>query len=70
MVADKGKFLDTLIGALRLGSPVIVSPSMSGAFALPFILGDYTHKPSGYIPVAPVSASASEAAEYKKCMVS
>ena len=52
--------------------PVIVSPSMSGSFALPYLL---THPESsgegcsGYIPIAPVGTEDYNPAQYKACTV-
>lgn len=43
--------------AINFTAPVIVSPSMSGKFSLPFLLGDPKNankKSHGFIPVAPV----------------
>ena len=45
-------FMEALLGAIGLDRPVVVSPSMSGAFALPLAV----EKPDlirGFVPVAP-----------------
>ncbi|XP_065927763.1 protein ABHD14A-like [Magallana gigas] len=39
-VGDRGLFLEKLITALDLRTPVIVSPSMSGSYSLPFLFMD------------------------------
>ena len=57
VAADPGGFLSALIDALGLldgGGVVIVSPSMSGRFSLPFLVS-HPEKVKGYVPVAPVS---------------
>ncbi len=55
--ADPGGFLSNLIDALKLlsgGGVVIISPSMSGKFSLPFLVL-HPEKVKGYVPVAPVA---------------
>lgn len=48
-------FIMSLIKTLELGhAPVIISPSMSGRFSLPF-LTSHPDRVKGYVPVAPVS---------------
>jgi len=47
-------FLDRLIETLDLDRPVIISPSLSGKYSIPFVLEHGKDKSSGYIPVAPV----------------
>ncbi|XP_054723548.1 putative protein-lysine deacylase ABHD14B isoform X2 [Uloborus diversus] len=53
---DRGQFLTEVITALDLKKPVIVSPSMSGAFSLKYLLNN-SDKMAGFVPVAPVSMS-------------
>jgi len=56
-VGDKGAYLGAVIDALSPDvAPVLVSPSMSGGFVVPF-LADTPEKVSGWVPVAPVSTS-------------
>ena len=53
---SRGDFLSDLVNALDLlrgGSVVIISPSMSGRFSLPFLIS-HPEKVKGYVPVAPV----------------
>ncbi|BFZ03816.1 hypothetical protein BsWGS_06854 [Bradybaena similaris] len=53
-------FLAALISVLKLTRPVIVSPSMSGAFSLPFLFDDpmtSTERAVAYVPVAPILTS-------------
>lgn len=52
-IPDRAAFLEHVIQAFELKNPVIVSPSMSGFFALPYLLKHWTSM-AGYIPVAPV----------------
>lgn len=50
------EFMAAVVSLLQI-KPVIISPSMSGGFALPYLFEDplqSTEKALGYIPVAPV----------------
>jgi pimeloyl-ACP methyl ester carboxylesterase len=53
--ADPPHFLEKLVPALGLEHPVIVSPSMSGRFSLPYVLA-HPDRVAGFVPVAPVGA--------------
>ena len=48
------EFLLELIEQLNLKLPILVSPSMSGNYSLPFV-ANYTDKLGGFVPIAPVS---------------
>ncbi|OWF54358.1 protein ABHD14B-like [Mizuhopecten yessoensis] len=53
----RGSFIAALVKALKLTTPVIVSPSMSGSFSLPFLFDKpdtVLTRARGYVPVAPV----------------
>lgn len=50
-------FLDKLIQTLKIKHPVIISPSFSGSYSIPFLLKYGEDKLSGYIPVAPTISS-------------
>ena len=50
---DQKTFLAELIGSLKIGRPVVISPSRSGNLSFPLIL-DHPEKVSGYVPIAPV----------------
>ena len=50
---DDGAFVHALVQTLGLDRPVIVSPSMSGRFAMPMV-AEHADMLSGWIPVAPV----------------
>jgi abhydrolase domain-containing protein 14 len=52
-IAAPAAWLGELIEALGLKRPVIVSPSMSGRFALPFVI-ESPERTAGFIAVAPV----------------
>ncbi|XP_041369025.1 protein ABHD14B-like [Gigantopelta aegis] len=59
-VDDKVKFMEALIAGLKLSKPVIVSPSMSGSFSLPFLFSDpesATTRAQGFVAVAPVQTT-------------
>ncbi|XP_046584151.1 protein ABHD14B-like [Haliotis rubra] len=55
-----GAFLGALVKALKMTRPVVVSPSMSGGFSLPFLFDQpetAEDRSRGYLPVAPVATS-------------
>ncbi|NWY63429.1 ABHEA protein, partial [Chionis minor] len=58
-------FLDHVLQELGMRRPVLVSPSMSGRFALPFLLarGDQL---AGFVPVAPVGTKDYAAEQYRR----
>ncbi len=51
--SEDSKFLHILIEKLNLKNPVIVSPSYSGRYSLPYLV-EFGNKMAGYIPVSPV----------------
>lgn len=51
---DRSSFLFELCSALGLHTPLIVSPSMSGSYSVPF-LASHADKFSGYLPISPVA---------------
>ncbi|NWV01271.1 ABHEA protein, partial [Upupa epops] len=57
-------FLDHILQELGMRKPVLVSASMSGRFALPFLLarGD---RLSGFVPIAPVGTKDYSAEQYR-----
>ena len=70
---DTATFLQDLIRALKLERPVIVSPSMSGAYSLPYLLQSqpqqWGNRARGYVSVAPAFTDKFEEAIYKQCEV-
>lgn len=50
---SREEFLLGFIECLDLNKPVLVSPSMSGGYSLPFIC-DRSERLSGFVPIAPV----------------
>jgi abhydrolase domain-containing protein 14 len=66
------QWLIRLIRALRLSNFVIVSPSMSGRFALPYVIQSTTRQQllRGFVPIAPVGTKNFNAADYKRVSVS
>uniref|UniRef100_A0A8C0ECL5 Abhydrolase domain containing 14A n=1 Tax=Bubo bubo TaxID=30461 RepID=A0A8C0ECL5_BUBBB len=58
-------FLDHVLQELGMRRPVLVSPSMSGRFALPFLLaqGDQL---AGFVPIAPVGTKDYAAERYRQ----
>ncbi|XP_067662156.1 putative protein-lysine deacylase ABHD14B [Haliotis asinina] len=56
--SSPGDFLGALVKALKMTRPVVVSPSMSGGFSLPFLFNQpetAEDRSRGYLPVAPVA---------------
>ncbi|XP_048775728.1 putative protein-lysine deacylase ABHD14B [Ostrea edulis] len=67
-VGDKGMFLEKLISTLKLKSPVIISPSMSGSYSLPYLFKDPSavkQRSRGFVPVAPVHTKEFTPEQYK-----
>lgn len=49
--------------ALALGPPVVISPSLSGMYSLPFLTAPGSQL-RGYVPVAPICTEKISAADY------
>ncbi|XP_076045937.1 putative protein-lysine deacylase ABHD14B isoform X2 [Oratosquilla oratoria] len=66
VAGNRGEYLNNLVTELKLTAPVIVSPSMSGGFSIPYLI-KYHDLIGGYVPVAPVGTRAivSKASEIK-----
>lgn len=65
---EKPQLLGALIRALQLHRPVLVSPSMSGAYSLPYVMRQ-GHTLSAFIPIAPVGAGEFSAEQYAQNLV-
>ncbi|XP_053629167.1 putative protein-lysine deacylase ABHD14B isoform X2 [Cherax quadricarinatus] len=55
-IDEPADYLHTFMTSLRITQVILVSPSMSGRFSIPFIM-KYPEDLGGYVPVAPVSTS-------------
>lgn len=60
-----GSFLAAVVDALELGAPVVISPSLSGMYALPFLVAPGSQL-RGYVPVAPICTDKINAADYAR----
>ncbi|KAM6161159.1 putative protein-lysine deacylase ABHD14B [Erethizon dorsatum] len=58
-----GSFLAAVVEALQLGPPVVISPSLSGMYSLPFLMAPGSQL-RGYVPVAPICTDKINAADY------
>ncbi|XP_076985227.1 putative protein-lysine deacylase ABHD14B [Tamandua tetradactyla] len=58
-----GSFLTAVVDALELGPPVVISPSLSGMYSLPFLTAPGSQL-QGYVPVAPICTDKISAADY------
>uniref|UniRef100_F1M5R3 Putative protein-lysine deacylase ABHD14B n=1 Tax=Rattus norvegicus TaxID=10116 RepID=F1M5R3_RAT len=58
-------FLAAVVDALELGSLVVISPSLSGMYALPFLVAPESQL-RGYVPVAPICTDKINAADYAR----
>uniref|UniRef100_F7CU68 Putative protein-lysine deacylase ABHD14B n=1 Tax=Macaca mulatta TaxID=9544 RepID=F7CU68_MACMU len=56
-------FLAAVVDALELGPPVVISPSLSGMYSLPFLTAPGSQL-RGYVPVAPICTDKINAANY------
>ena len=65
---QKPHFVEKLIESLRLKKPVLVSPSMSGSFSLPFVMSN-PNELMAYVPVAPVGTGDYTPEQYQKIKV-
>lgn len=64
-----GSFLAAVVEALQLGPPVVISPSLSGMYSLPFLTAPGSQL-QGYVPVAPICTDKINAANYAGVKVS
>ena len=64
--------METLVQKLELSQPMIVSPSLSGGVALPYLLEkpeSAHHICCGFVPVAPVATGHYSKDVYSMCQV-
>ncbi|GIX88755.1 hypothetical protein CEXT_475091 [Caerostris extrusa] len=52
-IRDRASFLHSVIRNFGMNCPVVISPSMSGRFSLPYLLCNWKNI-AGFVPVAPV----------------
>lgn len=64
----RAAFLRHVVQRLGLRRPVLVSPSMSGRFALPFLLA-HGRQLAGFVPIAPVGTREYGAVQYQQVQV-
>lgn len=57
---DKAEYLRSLLANLDANKPILVSPSMSGGFSIPFLIQN-PEGLAGYVPVAPVGTEKNKA---------
>lgn len=63
---ERATFLNKIIEKLKIERPVIVSPSMSGSYSLPYIFqGNQGRNLRGFVPVAPVGTGGYTEEDYK-----
>ncbi|XP_042522020.1 protein ABHD14B [Dipodomys spectabilis] len=60
-----GSFLMAVVDALELGLSVVISPSLSGMYSLPFLTTPGSQI-RGYVPVAPICTDKITAADYAR----
>lgn len=75
-VTNYGDFLAAFMKSMKIDRPIIVSPSMSGSYALPYLMGNNgqdsatcTSRARGYIPIAPVGTEKYTDAHFYRCEV-
>lgn len=61
-------FLDHVLRELGMQRPVLISPSMSGRFALPFLLA-HGDQLAGFVSIAPVGTKDYTAEQYRQVQV-
>lgn len=70
--SEAAHWLTKLIHTLRLSNFVIISPSMSGRFSIPYVIESNAKSRSlrGFIPIAPVGTRKFTASNYQEVRVS
>ena len=72
--AERSRFLERFIEQKHMERPVIVAPSMSGSYAIHYMMRhprpeDCTQRMRGFLPIAPVHYDQYEAHQYHRCEV-
>jgi len=66
-------FLTAFFKAVKVDRPMLISASMSGSFALPYMMlpdpQSCSERVSAFVPLAPVSTSKFTHAQYHRCEV-
>lgn len=71
-IRDHGEFLEEIIKMLDMNDPVIVSPSMSGMYSLPFLMKAVNSKQrmcSGFVSIAVVGTLKYSQSDYERIKV-
>lgn len=63
-----GTFLQQVCESLQLGPVVVVSPSLSGMYSLPFLF-QHTSMLKAYVPIAPICTDKFNAQQYASVQV-
>lgn len=63
------EFLKQVCDGLNTGPVVVISPSLSGMYSLPFLF-QHSEQLKAYIPVAPICTDKFQAEQYKAIQVS
>lgn len=63
-----GSFLKAVSEALSLGPAVVISPSLSGMYSLPFLF-QHNHLLKAYVPVAPICTEKFTVEQYAQIKV-
>ena len=69
-----GHFIQRFLEKENIARPIVVAPSMSGAFAIPYIMTGKAFtcqdRARGFVPLAPVKTDLFTDSQYHKCEVS
>ncbi|XP_078065423.1 protein ABHD14A [Mustelus asterias] len=65
MDKDRADFLLAFLNTVGLQTPVLISPSRSGHFSIPFLMF-HNQRLKGFVPIAPVGTNHCSAEQYRK----
>jgi abhydrolase domain-containing protein 14 len=72
-IDNEADFMEQFIATVKLDRPVLICASMSGGYALPFLLRKGStvceQRVRGFVPIAPVGTSKFSSADYRQCKV-